>query len=474
MNPSTQLPTVLKSLRLAFLPLLLVGTTTFLGFMFHVRGEKVVDGLLRERLLSTAAIASKQFDASDIARIDGPNDESSDAYKEVVGQLKDIRSMAPGVRFAYIMRKTDDPMMLTFVADADALSSVEQLDVDKSGAVDPDEEPGLPGDEYPIEEIPALHDKAFLMPVVDDEFTVDQWGTLLSAYAPITDDNGNVVAVLGLDMIADEFYAQTQATFSILAVSLVTLAGALIAIYAVLVVRARKTETLKQLDAERAALLDLATHQLGMPLATFRWWLEILRERDNGQFCKRGDVCDQLQEGIDRMTSIITALRDVGNVESNKNNNRVEKTSVQAALKFLSKDLKKTFAIRQEKLDLQVSPNLPLVNIDKKLFTGLMRELIENACFYSKTGATVTVNAIPVRKGVQIEIRDGGIGIPQNDLVHIFEKFRRGSNATALRPVGNGLGLFIVKRILDKAKGKIKIRSILGKGTSIHVFVPAA
>lgn len=468
------LRSAVNAFRLAFLPMLLLALTITIGLIFHIRGRQVVESLLRERMESTIAIAVLNFDASIVEQVRDPADADSPAYQTLVGQLKQLRSLAPHMRFAYIMRKTDDPLTLTFVADADAFATLDELDMNENGVVDEDEEPAAIGDEYDITDMPALQDRAFLEPVVDATFTQDQWGTVLSAYAPITDKNGRTVAVLGLDVEANEFYKMTQRTFSMLAVMLLSLVGAFTAAYTLVIMRNRSVDTLKQLDNERSALLDLAMHQLGMPLATFKWWLELLKERDNGKFCKEGDVCDQLQEGINRMDMIIKALHDASHLQGDIQHYRASKTSVKNVAQNVIQEVKSVTSTRRQTIETDIEKNLSSVHIDRKLFAGMLRELIENASFYSPDKAVITLRAHNTRNGVEISVEDHGCGIPPQDLPHIFEKFRRGSNAFNYKPAGNGLGLFIVKRITEKARGRIRIASTLGKGTTLTVLLPSA
>jgi signal transduction histidine kinase len=463
-----------KTLRIAAIPVVVIGVTVSLGIFFRVRGEQVVEEQLRERMLSTVSIAALQFDAEQVKRVDGPEDEKSAAYRTLVNQLKTIRSLSPQVRFAYIMRRTEDPMTLAFVADADALLSVRELDTNKNGTVDEDEEPGLPGDEYSVEDVAALQYDAFRAPVVDEDITIDQWGNLISAYAPITDDDGEVVAILGMDIKADDYFTVTHNTFSVVAVLLVSLLGALLTAYILTIIHLRNIESLKQLESERSALLDLATHQLGMPLATFKWWLEILKEYDNGKFCKETDVCDQMQVGIDRMDTIIRALHEAGDLEKDALHYKSGKTAVSSATRAVADEIKKVYNIKNQRLTLDIPKNLKSVNIDKKLFHGLLHELLENASSYSAMGTEMNVSAREMRNGVEIKVTDHGYGIPKTDLPRIFEKFRRGSNANKYKPVGNGLGLFIVSQIVDKARGRIRIDSTIKKGTTVSVLLPFA
>ncbi len=474
MNIYTPLRPLWTTLKLAVAPFTIVFVTASLGVMFHVRGQHVAEEQLRLRLQSTISIAVLAIDPVSVERVYRQADMQSTAYRKLVSQLESIRTLSPGTRFAYIMRRTTDPMMLSFVADADGLKSDTELDENKNGVVDDDEIPGMPGDAYSINDIPTLQNAAFDYPVVEDEITVDQWGSLLSAFAPIKDAKGNVIAVLGIDMEADEFFDSISTTFSMMSVLLVALVGALLAFYVVMVIRARHVDSLRQLDTERTALLDLATHQLGMPLATFRWWLELLRERDNGKFCKRGDICDQLQEGIDRMDGIIKGLQQAGKLQASDTSIELNTCSIAAVTRAVIKDLAKTYNLRKQKIVLRIPRTLPLALLDSKLCSGMLRELLENASWYSPKGSTVHMTAVAVRGGIEIKIKDEGYGIPKADLPRIFEQFKRGSNATRYKPAGNGLGLYIVQRIVQRSRGRITLASELGKGTTVTLFLRQA
>lgn len=471
--PSTHLHhTFWSTIRTLAVPVVVVAVTVSLGMLFHIRGERVVEVQLKERMLNVVSVAALQFDGDQIERIRDASDMDGKDFAAVVGQLKHIRHVSPRVRFMYIMRKTEDPLVLSFVADADALSSPDELDVDNSNAVEDDEQPGLLGDPYEIDEDSVMRDQAFLSATVDPEITVDQWGSLISAYAPIMDSDGEAVAILGMDMQADEFLKVTQNTFSIMAVVLVGLVGLFLAAYVMFIMRARHLESLEQVEEERTTLVDLATHQLGMPLATFRWWLEILRERDNGKFCKKDGVCDQLQMGIDRMDSIINALHEVSALQTNLLASSSATSHINAVVKKVAAELAPGIKSRKQQLMLKIDSNLKKVPLDEKLFVGMLREVVENASFYSPNNSTIVLRARHIMSGMEIAVEDKGHGIPKQDLPHIFEKFRRASNASKYKPAGNGLGLYIVRSIVEKVRGRVRIESVLNKGTTVFIQLP--
>lgn len=450
-----------------------MAVTVAFGLYFHVRSTQGVEAQLRERMLSTVSIAALSFDASQVERIRTEDDMDLPVFRDTVNQLMLIRALSPQVRFAYIMRRTNDPVVVTFVADADALSDASVLDVNGNGIVDEDEAPAKTGEEYDISHLPALN-AAFTAAAVDEEVTQDQWGSLISAYAPIKNDDGETVAVLGMDIKADEYFRVTQETLSLIAVLVIALIGALFGTYVLLVIRSRGIEALRQLESERSALIDLATHQLGMPLATFRWWQEILKDGDKKNMPKPKEIAQQMQQGIDRLDMIIKGLREAANLQTDIEQYKGDSTSVATVARSVVKDVEQVTKSKRQRIDVTIPASTPAVRIDRKLFYGMLRELLENASAYSPDRSRIALSARRVRRGVEITVADHGCGVPANELPRLFEKFRRGSNASKYKPVGNGLGLYIVKSIVEKAGGRIRIDSVLGKGTTLKVLLPFA
>ena len=457
--------------RHAAVPLCVSLTIVVMGFVLYTRSHTVMSGQLREHLRTIAAAAAMQFDGLDLTKFRNPSAVTLPQYVRTVEKLNRLRSDTPAIRFAYIMERTKDPSQLRFLADADSLKSDAELDIDNDGTVEDDELPSFPGDLYPIGDAPALQGPAFEGPTVDQEVTVDAWGQLVSGYAPIRDAKGNVIAILGLDMRADAFEQVAYSIFSFESLVLLFFGGALLALYVGLEMWRRRIEAAEQIEADRRALMDLASHQLGAPLTTFKWWLEILKERDGGKLCKDSDVCVQLDEGIRRMDSILGALRsvDVGNPPDHTASCELVAVAEQAVREAQAILLRK-----KQQCILDIPASTPDVRIDASLLRGVLEELIENASSYSSDGSVITVRAVQQRNVVRISVIDAGDGIAPADLPNIAQKFVRGPYAYRRKPVGNGLGLWIVRSIVERAKGSFRVESALGKGTTVVIELPIA
>lgn len=462
---------VVRWLRLYVLPILFALFVAVLGTFFYLRAQSLMADQLRQRLQTTASVAATHFSVADIRAVRGADDEGSPAHRRLVQQLQRIREITPGVRYAYLVRETRDPNIVTFVADADEFRSIADIDLDGNGRVDDDEAPAVPGEEYDISGM-AEFAAGFNGPSVDHDVTADRWGRLISGYAPVRDAGGRTIAVLGIDMNADEFTDIARSVFSPVAFMLVALAAMMLTYFSFSVVQRRRFESLKQLEVERTTLLDLATHQLGMPLATFRWWLEILR--DKGKVEGDTEAFDQLQVGVDRMDHIIRSLQDAARLQAEKVSYHAELVDPVAFVDDVVESMKAAFDLKRQRVEVVHEGALPRVMIDPKLMTGVFSELLENARGYSPVDSVVTVRTSRVRSHVLIEVEDHGCGISTEQLSRMFQKFSRGKNAFANKPVGNGLGLYICKGIIERSGGTIGVRSKEGEGTTVSITLPVA
>ncbi len=457
-----------------FVPSIVVLVTiSLVGFLFYVRGKATMEAELKHNLQSLANMGALQIEADWIERINGPEDKESAAYNMIVRQLRAIRDSESRLRFAYVLRRTNDPNILEFVADADALSDPLTLDRNANGQVDEDEKPASLGDKYDATDAPALREEAFLHSSVDPVATRDQWGLLMSGYAPIRKQDGTVVAVLGVDMNADEYYALSQSVFSPLLLVLICFAASLMAFQLSILMTRRRMEALEQLDAERLALMDLASHQLGSPLATFKWWLEILGDADT-TVTDTKKAYQELSEGVKRMEAIMQALQSADSVTSGNVAYSPDIFPIEEIIRGAVADVRQRFSLSTESFVFSFDDKHSPVMVDPKLLGGAIGELLENAVVYAPNKGPVTIRTARQGRKVRVDIEDTGDGLSAQEVASLFHKFTRGKNAAIHKPVGNGLGLYIVKRIIEMAGGRIWVRSKQGTGTVFSFLLPIA
>ncbi len=444
---------------------------TLAGLLFFFRGREIMEQQLKDKLQSTAAAAAMQFSGETLDDIKtGDTIHSSRALRDTVMKLHSMRDSITNVQFAYIMRKTDDPNHLEFVADGDLARTDAELDLNENGRVDEDEVASIPGEIYDWREWPALGTEAFLHPTVDEHVASDQWGSSISGYAPIRRSNGQVAGVLGIDMSADEFKNLSNSIFSPVALLLILLASVCLGAGSSLFIWRRRLEALEKLEIERSGLLRLAFHQLGGPLTIISWSLEELE--DEGPASIQRSIVN-IQEGVKRLTSILKTLKSADTVHAGKVEYKAEFASLTSVLEQVAKEAAPKLAIRGQRIVMDLEQNITM-KLDPKLIAGVAQELVTNAIDFSPDKATITLKSKRIGKYAEFSVVDHGCGIPRKDLHRMFEEFTRGGNATKYKADGNGLGLYIVKGIIEQASGRVFITSKEGKGTTVTVKLPIA
>jgi signal transduction histidine kinase len=439
------------------------------GTFFFVRGRSMMEDQLKDKLQSTAMAAAMQFNGDTIGKIkDGDTTEQSAALRDVVEKLQSLRRSVTNIRFAYIMRRTKDPTELAFVADADLALTPEELDRNKNGMVDSDEEASSPGELYDISDFPKMSQEAFLHATVDDVIGSDQWGPIISGYAPIRAKDGTAVAILGIDMSADEYVELSQSIFSPVALLLIILTAVSVGGSILLFLWQRRLEAVDKLEVERSGLLRLAFHQLGGPLTIIRWSLEELEE--NGPSSIQRTV-GNIEEGLKRLNEILKVLSSADLIHAGRLEYKPEFASLTSILKDVVTNAGSRLAIRKQQVTLDLDENITM-KLDPKLIAGVTQELLTNAIDFSPDGGKIIVRSRRKGDTAEFEIEDFGYGIPRKDMHRVFGEFARASNATKYKADGNGLGLYIVRGVVQQAGGRVELKSVEGKGTVVTVQLP--
>jgi len=164
------------------------------NFFVYEYSLKTQMGQLRDKLMIIAQLIAKNIDAKELLEIPLNNDGiDTPQYKKIESELDKIRDVFPSIVFIYVMEKTQEECVFKFVIDL------------HPGDVDTYPAPANPGEEYNCSLYPEMM-KAFSGPSADNKIVKDKWGVFLSGYAPIKNDKGESVAILGIDMSARDVY----------------------------------------------------------------------------------------------------------------------------------------------------------------------------------------------------------------------------------------------------------------------------
>jgi PAS domain S-box-containing protein len=171
----------------------------------------------REKLVAIALSAASQVDLKKHEKIKGEEDILSPEYQKVQSVLQGIKNANPAVDDIYTMRKTDSPNVWQFV-----LGASETEDKNGNGSIEENETAVKIGEKYDVSKLAEMQ-KAFDLAIADEEINCDKWGCFFSGYAPIRDETGNALAIVGVDIKADDVVAyekKTRLFIDFLAISL--------------------------------------------------------------------------------------------------------------------------------------------------------------------------------------------------------------------------------------------------------------
>lgn len=228
-----------------------------------------------------------------------------------------------------------------------------------------------------------------------------------------------------------------------------------------------ETKLLKQVEKLKQNFLSLMSHDLKTPVAKIAGVADNLYTQNSGN----PDIREKSQLIIDstkELNKFISSILDLTKIESsNFGLNKVSK-DINSIIEAVVKDLNFPASQKQVQIKKQLAPLYP-IEIDFTLITRVISNLVENAIKYSGPGTIVEVNTWDDEKWVYIEIKDNGVGIPEEELSNIFEKFYRIKNDANHSIKGTGLGLYLVKYFVELHGGTISVDSIAGKETKFLV-----
>lgn len=235
------------------------------------------------------------------------------------------------------------------------------------------------------------------------------------------------------------------------------------------------------LDKAKNEFLSLASHQLRTPIAAISWFSEMMLHGDTGKLhTAQKDYLTQIYDSNQRSVAIVDAMITVSNLQSGALAMHLEATDVAALCRRIVKGQKESFAKAKQLKVTEHYATLPKLTCDPSLMRTIVQNLLSNAFKYTPEGGEVTVTAERSAKrltfdskgSIQITIADTGYGIPKNQQGKIFAKLFRASNIKAKDTDGTGLGLYIVKTILEQVGGKIDFSSEEDKGSTFVVTLP--
>ncbi|MBI3783960.1 MAG: hypothetical protein HY270_11215 [Deltaproteobacteria bacterium] len=236
---------------------------------------------------------------------------------------------------------------------------------------------------------------------------------------------------------------------------------------------ARLVEELERANGIKSDFVATMSHELRTPLNVIGGYSSLLLDGEFGPLnAEQIETLQRISESSMELRDLINATLDLGRLESGRIALDLEQVNLAAIfedLKFEVRNLQKASVSCEWQLD----ADLPVLRTDPTKLKLVLKNIVSNALKFTEKGA-VTVRARSQPDGVEVEVTDTGIGIAPESVPKIFEAFTQADSSMTRRYGGVGLGLYIVRQLLELLQGTIAVSSAVGQGATFRIRLPIA
>ncbi len=241
----------------------------------------------------------------------------------------------------------------------------------------------------------------------------------------------------------------------------------------------------KKVDQAKTEFVSLASHQLRTPLSTISWYTEMLLDEDAGKINKeQKKYLKEIYNGNQRMVELINALLSVSRLELGTFVVDPEEIDPIILSESIINEIRHEAERKKQLIETNYEEKNMKINADPKLMRVIFQNLLSNAVKYTPENGTIKLEMLTVKRGdvisskkinknsLLITVSDTGYGIPYSQQEYIFSKLFRADNILERDTEGTGLGLYIVKEIINHSEGYVWFKSKENEGTTFYVTLP--
>jgi PAS domain S-box-containing protein len=233
----------------------------------------------------------------------------------------------------------------------------------------------------------------------------------------------------------------------------------------------------REIDKAKTEFVSLASHQLRTPLSAVNWYAEMLLAGDVGELNeKQKKYLDEVYRSNQRMVELVSALLDVSSLELGTFAIEPESINVIKLVQSIVDEQKPQIDIKKIFFSSLFEKHIPYMQADPKHLRMVVQNILSNAVKYTPEGGKIKLSiSLADKENILLKISDTGYGIPKNQQDKIFTKLFRADNVRDKDTDGTGLGLYIVKSIVENSGGKVWFKSLGredSKGTTFYVTLP--
>ncbi len=232
-------------------------------------------------------------------------------------------------------------------------------------------------------------------------------------------------------------------------------------------------EELKRQDRVKSGFFSLVNHEMRSPLTAILGYSDIMLFSESLSF-KQRDMLETIKENSQRLLDLVNNILDVSRLEDGRLNIVPQAMNIQAAVEQAQSVVTPMARAKHIAIGVDIPPTIPHVQGDPQRVVQILINLLSNAVKYTPEAGCIAVSGRlhDPANAVEISVIDNGIGIPADQLPHVFDRFSRIERTEILNIVGTGLGLSIAKGLVEAHGGQIWVESKEGRGTAFTFTLP--
>lgn len=235
---------------------------------------------------------------------------------------------------------------------------------------------------------------------------------------------------------------------------------------------ARDVSERARLEQMKSDFINRAAHELRTPLTTALMMVDLIQEGGSDE--EQRQYLGILDAELQRQRTLVEELLTVGRLESGTFQLSMRPLELGPVVQASLSAVISLAHVKQIEVEDWSVPDLPAVMGNETGLQQVFINLFSNAIKFTPPEGKVSISMDPCEGGVRVRVSDTGMGIPREDLPHLFSRFFRASNAIQNEVPGTGVGLYVVKSIIEKLGGRVMVESQVGEGTTFEVWLPGA
>jgi len=238
---------------------------------------------------------------------------------------------------------------------------------------------------------------------------------------------------------------------------------------------ARLYQHIQEVNKSKSDFISLVTHELRLPMTSIKGYADLLNSGMAGALNdQQMQFLSVIRRNLTRMSDLIRDLGDINRMDSGRMKFEAQKFDIQDTVHDVAENLREAISGRNQTLTIEMTEALPAVYADPTRVSQILTNLLSNANKYSPDGRGITIRVKQNGDFLQISVIDNGIGISQEDQARLFTQFFRAESQEVRQQQGWGLGLSIVKRMVEAQGGGIEFESTVGEGSTFSFTLPLA